>query len=266
MQRWCIVDYVRPMRLSVLDQSPISEGSTGARRAREHDRPRPARRRPRLPPLLGGRAPRRADARRARARGADRPDRGGDRAHPRRQRRRDAAALQPAQGRRELQPARRPVPGPDRPRHRARRRHRPDDDATRSSATAARPRRTTSPSSSPSCSPTSRTRCPPTTRSRALGRSLPGLPEAPEPWLLGSSPQSAIWAAQLGLPYAFADFINRDGAAIATDYQRRFDPACGWPPRVPRSRLGARAPRPRRRPGGSTASAGWRWRCCAAAA
>jgi luciferase family oxidoreductase group 1 len=53
---------------------------------------------------------------------------------------------------------------------------------------------------------------------------LPGLPEAPEPWLLGSSPQSAIWAAQLGLPYAFADFINRDGASIATDYQRRFDP------------------------------------------
>jgi luciferase family oxidoreductase group 1 len=57
-----------------------------------------------------------------------------------------------------------------------------------------------------------------------LARSLPGRPEAPEPWLLGSSPQSAIWAAELGLPYAFADFINRDGAGIATDYQRRFDP------------------------------------------
>jgi luciferase family oxidoreductase group 1 len=57
-----------------------------------------------------------------------------------------------------------------------------------------------------------------------LARSLPGRPEGPEPWLLGSSPQSAIWAAQLGLPYAFADFINRDGAGIATDYQRRFDP------------------------------------------
>src|SRR6185503_682821 len=57
-----------------------------------------------------------------------------------------------------------------------------------------------------------------------LARSLPGAPESPQPWLLGSSPQSAIWAAQLGLPYAFADFINRDGASIATDYQRRFDP------------------------------------------
>ena len=53
-----------------------------------------------------------------------------------------------------------------------------------------------------------------------LARSLPGRPEAPEPWLLGSSPQSGIWAAQLGLPYAFADFINPAGAEIATDYQR----------------------------------------------
>src|SRR5215210_4595598 len=41
---------------------------------------------------------------------------------------------------------------------------------------------------------------------------LPGLPERPEPWLLGSSPQSAIWAAELGLPYSFADFINPRGA------------------------------------------------------
>jgi luciferase family oxidoreductase group 1 len=57
-----------------------------------------------------------------------------------------------------------------------------------------------------------------------LPASLPGRPEGPEPWLLGSSPQSGIWAAQLGLPYAFADFINPEGAAIATDYQRSFDP------------------------------------------
>src|SRR5215213_2901636 len=51
---------------------------------------------------------------------------------------------------------------------------------------------------------------------------LPGLPESPEPWLLGSSPQSGIWAAELGLPYAFADFINPRGAAIAADYRARF--------------------------------------------
>jgi luciferase family oxidoreductase group 1 len=51
---------------------------------------------------------------------------------------------------------------------------------------------------------------------------LPGLPYAPEPWLLGSSPQSGIWAAQLGLPYAFADFINPGGAAIAERYRADF--------------------------------------------
>src|SRR5450759_3538483 len=37
---------------------------------------------------------------------------------------------------------------------------------------------------------------------------LPGRPEKPELWLLGSSPQSGIWAAEAGLPYAFADFIS----------------------------------------------------------
>jgi luciferase family oxidoreductase group 1 len=55
-----------------------------------------------------------------------------------------------------------------------------------------------------------------------LGGTLPGRPELPEPWLLGSSPQSGIWAAELGLPYAFADFINPNGAAIAADYRRQF--------------------------------------------
>jgi luciferase family oxidoreductase group 1 len=51
---------------------------------------------------------------------------------------------------------------------------------------------------------------------------LPGRPNAPEPWLLGSSPQSGIWAAELGLPYAFADFINPRGAAIAERYRSEF--------------------------------------------
>ena len=53
---------------------------------------------------------------------------------------------------------------------------------------------------------------------------MPGAPAAPEPWLLGSSPQSGIWAAQLGLPYSFADFINPDGAAIAQRYRDEFQP------------------------------------------
>jgi len=50
---------------------------------------------------------------------------------------------------------------------------------------------------------------------------LPGSPARPRPWLLGSSPQSAVWAAQLGLPYAFADFIN-PGDSYAGIYRERF--------------------------------------------
>ncbi|MBE2315174.1 LLM class flavin-dependent oxidoreductase [Solirubrobacter sp. CPCC 204708] len=55
-----------------------------------------------------------------------------------------------------------------------------------------------------------------------LQKVLPGRPETPEPWLLGSSPQSAVWAAEMGLPYAFADFINPKGADIAQLYAREF--------------------------------------------
>lgn len=54
---------------------------------------------------------------------------------------------------------------------------------------------------------------------------LPGNPETPEIWLLGSSPQSAIWAGELGLPYAFADFINSEGAHIAELYRDHFAPS-----------------------------------------
>jgi luciferase family oxidoreductase group 1 len=54
---------------------------------------------------------------------------------------------------------------------------------------------------------------------------LPGKPETPRLWLLGSSPQSAIWAGELGLPYVFADFINSEGARIADLYRERFTPS-----------------------------------------
>ncbi|HEX3803007.1 MAG TPA: LLM class flavin-dependent oxidoreductase [Solirubrobacteraceae bacterium] len=54
-----------------------------------------------------------------------------------------------------------------------------------------------------------------------LAKTLPGRPEIPERWLLGSSAQSAIWAAEIGLSYAFADFIFPEGAALAADYRRR---------------------------------------------
>ncbi len=46
--------------------------------------------------------------------------------------------------------------------------------------------------------------------------------DGPNPWLLGSSPQSAMWAAELGLPYVFADFINAQGEAMAAYYRRNF--------------------------------------------
>jgi luciferase family oxidoreductase group 1 len=55
-----------------------------------------------------------------------------------------------------------------------------------------------------------------------LAEMLPGEPEVPEPWLLGSSEQSAVWAGELGLRYAFADFINPRGAPIAETYRRGF--------------------------------------------
>jgi luciferase family oxidoreductase group 1 len=54
---------------------------------------------------------------------------------------------------------------------------------------------------------------------------LPGRPHVPEVWLLGSSVQSALWAAANGLPYAFADFINPEGAAYAAQYREQFRPS-----------------------------------------
>lgn len=58
----------------------------------------------------------------------------------------------------------------------------------------------------------------------AYAKTLPGLPEAPEPWVLGSSPDSAVFAGDLGLPYCFADFINAHQGDIAEAYRHRFVP------------------------------------------
>ncbi len=58
-----------------------------------------------------------------------------------------------------------------------------------------------------------------------FSRVLPIHFASPDPWLLGSSAQSAIWAAELGLPYVFADFINAGGASIAASYRCRFRPS-----------------------------------------
>ena len=95
------------------------------RRDPRHARSRAALRAPRLRALLAQRAPRPADDRRQRARDPDGGDRGAHDAHPHRQRRRDAAALQRAEGGRAVPRAGGARAGPHRPRRRPRagRRH-----------------------------------------------------------------------------------------------------------------------------------------------
>ena len=54
---------------------------------------------------------------------------------------------------------------------------------------------------------------------------LPGTPGAPVVWLLGTSPDSAVMAAELGLPYAVADFINPGSATSGRLYREMFVPS-----------------------------------------
>ena len=54
---------------------------------------------------------------------------------------------------------------------------------------------------------------------------LPGAPASPVVWLLGTSAESAIWAAELGLPYSVADFINPGSSRSALLYRERFRPS-----------------------------------------
>ena len=174
----------------------------------------------------------------------------GDRADPRRQRRRDAAPLQPVQGRRDVQrssAASSPAgstsgsvgpPGTDPltmfALQRDRRQASPDDFPEQLAELLAY----------------LEDDFPPDHPFARLAPTLPGRPALPDVWLLGSSPQSAIWAGELGLPYAFADFINPAGAEIATALPRAL-PAVereSERARGPRSRSGCSAPRPTRRP------------------
>jgi luciferase family oxidoreductase group 1 len=60
----------------------------------------------------------------------------------------------------------------------------------------------------------------------ALRDTLPsGHGGSPDLWLLGSSSDSAIWAAEAGLPYCIADFINSDAVPLADLYRQRFRPS-----------------------------------------
>lgn len=52
-----------------------------------------------------------------------------------------------------------------------------------------------------------------------------GAEGSPSVWMLGSSPDSAIWAGQMGLPYCIADFINSDAVPLADLYRQHFTPS-----------------------------------------
>jgi luciferase family oxidoreductase group 1 len=59
-----------------------------------------------------------------------------------------------------------------------------------------------------------------------LAATLPdGTQGSPDPWMLGSSPDSARWAGELGLPYCIADFINSNAVPLADIYRRSFRPS-----------------------------------------
>lgn len=62
-------------------------------------------------------------------------------------------------------------------------------------------------------------------------------PGAPEIWLLGSSDQSAAYAAHFGLPFSFGHFINdQGGEAVMQAYMRQYAPSELYP--EPRGSVG----------------------------
>lgn len=64
-------------------------------------------------------------------------------------------------------------------------------------------------------------------------RVQPEVPTAPEIWLLGSSDYSGALAAQLGLPFSFAHFINPHGGdAVSRFYRQNFKPGREKAPRT----------------------------------
>ncbi|HEU5317166.1 MAG TPA: LLM class flavin-dependent oxidoreductase [Chloroflexota bacterium] len=73
-------------------------------------------------------------------------------------------------------------------------------------------------------------------------RALPAPPQpdtAPEIWLLGSSGQSAAYAAHFGFAFSFAHFINPHGSAVLHEYREAFRPSASLP--EPRASLAIRA-------------------------
>lgn len=61
-------------------------------------------------------------------------------------------------------------------------------------------------------------------------KAMPAGPTTPEVWLLGSSDYSGALAAQLGLRFAFAHFISGEGGdVVMRDYKRRYQPSTREP-------------------------------------
>lgn len=78
---------------------------------------------------------------------------------------------------------------------------------------------------------------PPVTRGLEQVVATPAPDTVPEMWLLGSSEQSAIYAAHFGLPYSFAHFIAPDHSRRCMQtYLDRFEPSSRY--REPTGNLG----------------------------
>ncbi|MCV6004267.1 LLM class flavin-dependent oxidoreductase, partial [Escherichia coli] len=67
---------------------------------------------------------------------------------------------------------------------------------------------------------------------------IPSVPTVPETWLLGSGPSGAHLAAQLGIGYSFAGFINPRAAASALRTYRENFVSTPFGTGAPRAMLG----------------------------
>ena len=150
----------------------------------------------------------------------------------------------------------RAVPGADRPRDRSRIRHRPADDVRAPARPPSGLARRLPAAARRAARGTSRTRCPTTIRSSGSRGTFPGCRSCPRCGCSAPRRRARVWAAQLGLPYAFADFINPGGAEFARVYRERFEavralsaPRTAWP-------RGCCARRPTRRRRSSPRAAG----------
>ena len=65
----------------------------------------------------------------------------------------------------------------------------------------------------------------PTDHRFAKLRAMPDGCTAPDVWLLGSSDYSAMLAAEMGLPFAFAHFISGNAPEVTRMYRRNFRPS-----------------------------------------